>query len=466
LSAFTIPPCDRTYQSAVRNQVNAIQASMVELFVEPAVLGAGQCLRGEAQADAQQRVDLYQKNRLSEFDGLNADASALFYQLLRDGSVLQTVGAGLLAGQAATLALAGAVPANRSMILDFAQLAEGTVGDSLIVAGFGLQSVADIFGKISNSAVTRRAEYERWAILQTPAVLANCAGTAVPGAGTGPVAPPFTLAMSLAALADTQSRIQTGCSLPDQAGMSLAVCNPAAIGEFAMRNGTLGAIYNQGFACLGSTGTEGVQLACGASAIPSTLGQRLTLTYFDEMAGVLGEAGDDALAFGNGFFAGSESFIIASNAASAAGFIPQADALLASASGLSALGDGLFAGAFDLWRITALVRSWQTYLARSYNAQALSLLDQREARARAAAQDSPSEPATGQPAGTSGVAGGALENQSTGGSMGPNGSSGGAVTPPVVPGFGTVPSEPPPSSATRIHPLHGLLLLLLLPAIQ
>jgi hypothetical protein len=211
--------------------------------------------------------------------------------------------------------------------------------------------------------------------------------------------------------------------------MSLAVCKPAAIDEFATRNGTLGTIYNHGFACLGSTGTEGAQLACGAGSLPGPLGQRLTLAYFDEIAGVLGAAGDDALAFGNGFFAASESFIIASNGALAAGLSSQADALLASAFGLSALGDGLFAGAFDLWRITSLVRSWQTDITQFYNAQGLARLKQREARAGAAA----------------------LENRPAGGSREPNG--------PSLPG----PSERLPSAAVRLHPFHGLLLLLLLP---
>jgi len=96
---FCLAAGDADHGTGLAAQWEDVRQQMVRLFVDPAVLGPGDCLAGEPRDLAKTTLALYESGIESEYDGLVNDAASLEYQLPRDGFMVDTVGSGLLAGQ-------------------------------------------------------------------------------------------------------------------------------------------------------------------------------------------------------------------------------------------------------------------------------------------------------------------------------------------------------------------------------
>ena len=462
LAGKNIAPCADDYRSGVLAQMNGIQVQMDRLFVAPAALGAGQCLAGDSLDDAQARIALAQSDVLAEYDGLTADATALEYQLLRDGFVLESVGTGLLAGQAG--ALAAGEPATGFAAIPAFTL--GIVGNGLIGGAFGIEGIGTTFGKASGLTVAYKAKYQRWANSQNQAILSHCTGVAprppspvsAPSPGAGSASAPGAESPQ-PALADALQKLSAGCALSEQHDLDLPVCSPESLAEFSARNGTI-ALLHKNIACLSSGLLMGKQAPCPDTPLADARTRSDTFAYFSEFYGEVFAAAYDAFTFANGLFVGSEGLVIAGNAAMMSGNASAAAALVAGGQGLAAIGDGLFADGYDLLRIGALSQRWVADVTLAFNAHSRTHLDANRSRASGTgAGTGPSASMTGGPGPgeASAMAGNATPSPvadppaATASESGPGG--GPAATGIEVPVPAPAPLEPSVSAATRALPL-------------
>jgi hypothetical protein len=452
LAGAVAPPCDGGYRTGVMVRMNDIFAQMEDLLVEPATLGAGACLAGESPAQAKERIALAQGDILASYDGLAADASTLLYQMDRDGFVLQAVGTGLLAGQAAALAAGspliglGAIP----------EATLGSAGEGLIGVGFAIQSLGNIVGgHVGSLATAARARYQRYANSQDQVILRNCTGSRVPA--PAPAAGASSPDSPLPALQDALQKLNAGCALAEQHHLDLQVCGPETLEAFRTSNGTVAGLY-QAVACLASGVLESRQAACPRAPLGDARTRVDTLSYFSEFNGEIGGVGWILAAWANGLFAGAEGLFSTADLAMLAGNGTAAAELVAAGYGLSVLGNGLFADGFNLLGIGAQSQRWQADVAIAFNAQSRTQLDGAEARERAAAQASSSASATGaQPRGPAGSAGSGVEAPAEAAAASPD--SGVVVrTDAGDPVQGSPAANPATSGAVRPLPLLAWLL--------
>jgi hypothetical protein len=438
VAALALAPCGAGYLVGVQAQVASLQARGQRLFAAPSTLGAGECLAGESPADAKARVALAQNDVLAEFEQLSADAAALWFQTERDGFVLLVPGVGLLAAQAALAPAAG----NGTITSPVPSFAAGEAGAGLVTAGFALQAVGELFGKVSFRASSSQARYQLWANSQTDGLLRNCTGTPVAGAAPGaapggaPAAPGNALAASTSALNEALQLITSGCALAARRGVVPSVCNPASLGEFQGRNSTLGDIFNQGTPCLAFGALAGVQGPCPRAPLADSRTRSDTFATFGELQAGISEAAADAFGFGNAFYTASEATVLAANADTLLGAADAARGGFVAAETFSSIGNGLFSAGYELYRIASVVRGWQAAVNLAFNAESRAQLDQKESRARAAASGSGTlvVPAAG-------------SSRSTGFPGGGAASSTAGTIPPAGPAAGPIPS-----SAGRLLP--------------
>jgi len=360
-------PCAPAYREGVLAQIASIRAQMEHLFVDPPMLGAGSCLPGERRRRARQRLILAQSDTLAAYDGLSGDASALNYQLTRDGYALLAAGRGLQAGAA----IAGRISAGLSGVLN-------NVGSSLDIGGAGLQSVAAIFGKIAGTAIRFKGQYQWWAGSRTEALL-NCTGSPyVPPAPSG--APRFPAPDAPAsAMEDALGRLETGCAMARRHLLSLPVCSPDSLSEFRARNGTASDMYRLGSACFSSGTLLSGQALCAQGPLGYAEPRSGTLAYFDQFYGEIVAAAYAAFGAGDGLLAGSQGLTLAGQDAMRAGNGTGGEALLAAAGELAVAGNALFADGEDLLRISALSRRWEADVTVEFNAEDRAALDRKEA---------------------------------------------------------------------------------------
>lgn len=379
LAGRSIAPCDGGYQAGVRAQLDTLRVEAARLLVDPATLGAGQCLRGEAPADARARIALAQNDVLADYEKLSADAAGLWYQLVRDGFLLLVPGAALLAGQAAA-----APGGNGTLQSPVPSFVLGEAGAGLITAGFAVQAAGDAIAKLSFKASAYQAKYQKWANSQTERLL-DCTG--VPAPRTGGPQPPLAAGPEspLPAIADAMQKIIAGCSLARQRGLLLAVCSPDTITEFQGRNSTLAERYHSGIVCLVSGILQGVQATCPDAPLADARTRSDTFATFNEFQAEIAEAAAAVFETGNAFYTLSESSVVAANAETLLGLAAAARGALITADTFSATGNGLFSAGYELFRIGALARSWAARINRAFNADSRDQLDRKEALARSAA---------------------------------------------------------------------------------
>ena len=434
-----IPACGRDARAGVQGQITAIATQMSQLFVEPSTLGAGECLRGETPADAKERIALAQSDQLVRFDQLNADAGMLSSQLSRDGNLIQVAAGGLLAGGA----IAAAVLVNVTLPQMVPALVLEETGNSLFVAGFGLEGAAEVYGQVAFEAQAYQARYQRFANSQNRALL-NCTGIAS-GQGAGPTASTTPLALAtlspLSAMADALAKLQAGCALAGQHGLSLAVCTPQSLSGLRHANGTLAGIYRQGIPCLAAGLLGGDQAPCPRLPLADYSRVRTdTFSYLTEFSAETSMASSGLFGLGYGFLAGSEGLIIAAEAAETAGGAGVAQGLFGASDGLLIAANGLFADGYDLLRIAAAMRGVQASVTLQFNAESRARLDQREAQALARTQP---------------LASNRTRGTATGGGTGPGASSSTGQAPAGTtgrPDSSTALARPVTSSALRARP--------------
>ena len=367
VASLGVAPCGEAYRTGVAAQVQDLRAQMERLFVEPQVLGASACLPDAQPARATARVVLGISDISAEYDGLAADAGTLQFQLLRDGFVLRSVGAGFLAGQAGALAVGGgaagpgAIPAR---VL-------GEVGHGLNALSFGAGAVGAGFGKISSLTLTFKAKYQRWATGRGQALLEQCPGAAAArprpwvATGTGAESP-------LPALKIAAQKLTAGCALTAQHGLNLPVCSQAALEEFSVRNATLGALQ-AGLTCLFSGIPRGSEVSCPRLPLPDAGLRSQAFSYLAEWVGETTAAAYDAIGTGNAFFVAAEGLVIAGTAAAATG--APAAGMLAGSATLAALGNGILADGYDLLRIGAKSGRWAAEVTLGFNAESRAELE-------------------------------------------------------------------------------------------
>jgi len=410
-----LAPCAADYGTGLSAQAEDIRAQMLRLFVDPAVLGAGQCRAGDLPEVAKARIDLDQSDTLARYDILINKAAAIQYQLISAGFALQSAGSGLVAGQVATAAAGGGMTG----LSGVPAFALGTAGDSLIEAGFGVQTAGTVFGKISSEAITYRSKYLKWAVRQTPAALAHCTGApASPG-----LAPSRDIVdeSPLATLESAVRKLAAGCALAGQHGLNLMVCGEDSLAEFTARNGTLSELQ-LGLPCL-SPGVlapgapRGSQTGCPRGSLADSATRTITSATFAEFLGETTAAAYGSLTAGNAFFAASEGLMIAGGAAVEAGSPVAGGGLVSGGTVLVGLGNGLFADGYDLLRIAAGSGRWVAELTLMFNADSRAEIEARERN------------------GT---------RSSSSGTAGPDGSTGAMPAPEAAPS-----GEPEPEPGTR-----------------
>ncbi len=157
------PPCGPDYRDGILAQVASLQEQMEQLFVDPAVLGAGPCRRpGEAEGPAKVRLALVQGGNLALYDRLAASASALQWELASDGYVLSSVGGGLVAGgyQAYSAggvlaALAAGINADAYELYRISAASRTTQAD--VTLAFDAEDWKDLESKATQAAAAREA---------------------------------------------------------------------------------------------------------------------------------------------------------------------------------------------------------------------------------------------------------------------------------------------------------------------
>lgn len=367
LAGRALPPCEPGYRSGVVDQARDVLARARRLFRAPEELGAGWCLVGESVPEAKERIALIQSDQLAEFDRLAAQGSALMYQLNRDAFLLQAVGSGLHTGQAALLATGNGTLAKT------AAFTLGQVGDSLAVGAYVLGAVGDAYGELSGLAGAKRSIYQRYANAQDAKAL-NCTGAPGPGEAdglTGIVSP-------LPALETALQGMEEGCALAARHHLDLPVCEGTLVETFHSRNATIAHLYRHGIACLTAGILRGRQAPCPTTPLSDARTRSDTITYYDEFAGLVTAAGDRALGFGNGLFAGARGLLIAGNAAARAGSTQEAAGLITASSAVALSAASVYSQGFDLLRIAALSRAWLAEVIQAFNAESMAHLDGRE----------------------------------------------------------------------------------------
>ncbi len=434
LAGRALPPCEPGYRSGVADQARDIQVRARRLFQAPEALGAGWCLVGESVPEAKERIALIQSDQLAEFDRLAAQGSALMYQFNRDAFLLQAVGSGLHTGQAALLAADdGALAAAAAFTL-------GQVGDGLAVAAYVLGAVGDAYGELSGLAGAKRSIYQRYANAQDAKAL-NCTGAPGPGEPdglTGVVSP-------LPALETALLGMDEGCALAARHHLDLPVCGGTLTETFRNRNATIAHLFNHGIACLTAGILRGRQAPCPTTPLSDARTRSDTFTYYDEFAGLVTAAGDRALGFGNGLFAGARGLLIAGNAASRAGNAQEAAGLITASSAVALSASSVYSQGFDLLRIAALSRAWLAEVIQAFNAESMAHLDGREAEGSSSGPVAPTAPgatsSTGPAAWVLAVVSSSAE-EAPGSSTALAASSSGGPTP-------AAPEEPLASAASR-----------------
>jgi len=372
VSGRNLLPCTPAYRASVAAQMRAIHEQLAGLAVDPATLGAGECVPGEPRAQAETRIELAQSSQLARFDRLTADAGALWYDLSGIGHRFAAVGAGLLLGE--TLALASGSPPGSPAMLAGAVL--GPIGHDLGAAGAGLRAVGSTYGRTSNTAFILRSRYQRWANSQVSALL-NCTGAAAPRRGAGAVvAAPPPLASPFPAMQEALQWLEEGCALAARQGLRLPVCAPEAIQEFHQQNMTMGSAY-RGLACL-SAGV-GVPGPCERGQAASSLDRSNAYAYLGEFAGEMGDTGYLAFIGGDSLGAAGEGLAAAGTAALLAGNATAATGLLTASNSLAVGGNVLFAVGYEFFRMAAVARSWLTRVTLEFNAERQAELDRAPA---------------------------------------------------------------------------------------
>jgi hypothetical protein len=379
LAGQAVAPCAGGYSDQVRTEAARLQAEALHLLVDPPVLGRGECLAGEPEAQAKVRIRLAESDMEARFARLNADSLGFWFERVRDGYVILAAGAGLLAGQAA----AAPIGANVTALAGVPSLVLGETGSSLITGAFALQGAAAGFGSIGYKAATAKAKWRLWANAQGDRPLI-CTGTALPavpapapgpGAGTARAAGP---ASPWPALLDTMQKLAEGCGLAARHGLVLQACAPESLAEFRQRNATLAGLYSPDIACL-AAGAPGETRAACPQLLRTDARTRSDLSAtIEAFGGEVGEVAAAVFAAGNAFYAASEANVAASVAATAAADAVAAKTSLVLAYTFSSAGDGLFASAYDLYRLNIQTQGWIAEATRTFNAAAREELDQAE----------------------------------------------------------------------------------------
>ena len=374
-----LDPCEADYGTGLSAQAEDIRAQMVRLFVDPAVLGAGQCWAGDPPEVAKARIDLDQSDTLAQYDLLINKAAAIQYQLISAGFALQSAGSGLVAGQAATVAIGGGMTG----LSGVPAFALGIAGDSLIEAGFGVQTAGTVFGEISSEAISYKSKYLKWAVRQSPAVLAHCTG-APDSPGPDPRRD-IVDESPLATLESAVRKLAAGCALAGQHGLNLMVCGEDSMAKFTARNGTLSELQLS-LPCL-SPGVlapgapRGSQTGCPRGSLADSPTRTITAATFAEFLGETTAAAYGSLTAGNAFFAASEGLMIAAGAAVEAGSLAAGSGLVSGGTVLVGLGNGLFADGYDLLRIASGSGRWVAELTLMFNADSRAELAERDRNA-------------------------------------------------------------------------------------
>jgi len=490
LSGSASAPCVPSYQRGVLAQLATVGAQVDALLVDPAELGAGTCLAGETPAAANQRLDLFQSDLQSAFNKLNAEASALGYQLDRDAYALEAAGYVLLTTQAAATA-AGVGTTGAASDLAFAA---GEAGNGLVAVNYLLQAGADLMFKVSSVALTAGARYQLWADGQRGAIVANCSGVAAPAGTAVAPAPPVSLAGTSphSSLADAQGRLALGCELAGQKGLALKVCGPDTLAALQAHNATLTELYGK-VACLSAGVQQGGPTHCLGAASPASPARSQILLLFTRFLGEISAAGYAVQVAGNGLFGGARFLLLAGNTAARAGDTTAANGLFVAENSMIISAAALLSDGYDLLRIGALSRSWVTEFTRLSNAESRARLDAQEQApppsSTGGAAPSSSGPGTdpihthGQastapfsstgsspdPASAPAAPGGSLDapggSRETGSTPGASASTPAQPPGPVAPGVGTAARDRTTSDASRNRPLSlRTLVQLLLPS--
>ena len=424
-----LPPCAPSYRTGLLGQVQELRAEMLALFVTPASLGAGACLKGDSPKVAKARIRLDQGDILAAFDALSADAATLQYQMGRDGYALQGAANGLFTLQDAAKLVSG----GSSGVAADAAFSLGQVGTSLYGAGFGLEALGDLFATLANTAISYKGRYLKWANGQMPALLQNCTGTALTrasGTGTFTGAPPSPLP----ALEEALLKLTAGCLLAQQQHLDLPVCSPDALMDLHGRNGTVADLY-QDLICLSSDTTSTSHMACPSGPSPDNLLQSSINAQFGQYQAEMNAVGFLAQGLGNALFAASQAVLVSGNAASQAGNREEGEALSGVEAALMVFGRAIFANGFELQRISAVSRRWLADVTRAFNAEHRSQLDE-----------------AGPGASSTGTAGMAASGTFPTGTA--RGASSTAVPGPVeLPGSGATPATPGGDPDAGLGPL-------------
>ncbi len=98
----------------------------------------------------------------------------------------------------------------------------------------------------------------------------------------------------------------------------------------------------------------------------------------EAFGGEVGEVAAAVFAVGNAFYVASEANVVANTAATAAADAVAAKTTLVLAYTFSSVGDGLFASAYDLYRLNIQTQGWIAEATRRFNAASRAELDQAE----------------------------------------------------------------------------------------
>jgi hypothetical protein len=472
-------PCASGFRAGLVTEAAAIQANTARLFVDPKVLGAGVCLKGETTGEKKERVALAQGSIVADYTAAAAAAQA-FSSLLNGASWgLYAAGTALFAGEEAAQA-AGAGATGLAGTADFdAQ----EVGDSLIGASYALQAAAGIYTMIGYDFGDYSAGYRLWANSVTKGLLKNCTGTfPAVSPSTGPPLSFTGYPSPIPAMEDAMLQLAAGCRLAQRQGLALPICSPATFNNLGARNSTLGPIA-QGTSCLAFGVVPGTQSPCRLAPEADSRGRSDVSSKFAAFTAELNAAAAALQAVGDGLASGASGLTITGNAALRAGNATAADALLAAAGGLDTIGAVLFVDGYALVRTGALAQQVAAGITLKFNADSLAALNGREStRAsstgagtalnaigtatggpQAGTETGPGELAS---SGSDEDAGPYSVDSSVGGDggAGPGPGAGTAGTAPVsspesssavivVPDSSTAPAEPSASAATRTTPL-------------